>query len=122
MALFADDVAAWVASRSLKVIELRLQKQFQLIEIWMNKWRTKISVAKTVYTTFNKRSIFIKDTIHLSYNGQELKAEKNFKFLGINLDPKLSFTKHTSELVMRAQHSQISQRKDLGSLYKADTN
>ena len=44
MALFADDVAAWVASRSLKFTELRLQKQLQHIETWMSKWRTQISV------------------------------------------------------------------------------
>ena len=68
----------------------------------MSKWRTKISATKTVYTIFNKGGFFINDKIHLIYNNQELKAEKNFKFLGITLDPKLSFSKHISELVTRA--------------------
>ena len=79
IALFADDVAAWVASRSLNVIEIR--------EEWMSDWRTKLSITKTVYTVFNKSGTFIHNQIELTYHNQPLKAERNPKFLGITLDP-----------------------------------
>ena len=58
---------AWVASRSLKVIEIRLQKQLDHIEEWMSDWRTKLSITKAVYTVLNKSGTFIHNQIELTY-------------------------------------------------------
>ena len=62
---------------------------------------------KNRLSIFNKGGFFINDKIHLIYHNQELKVLKNFKFLGITLDLKLSFSKHISELVIRANKGLI---------------
>jgi hypothetical protein len=121
IALFADDVAAWVASRSLKVIEIRLQKQLDHIEEWMSDWRTKLSITKTVYTVFNKSGTFIHNQIELTYHNQPLKAERNPKFLGITLDPSLSLNKYASDLAVRAHRRINMLRRIKGKDWGAST-
>ena len=119
IALFADDVAAWVASRSLVVIQKRLQKQLNEIEEWMSSWRTKLSVTKTVYTIFTKSGRSIK--IDLEYNNQPIVQDKNPKFLGIRLDPSLSFNIHADELVTRAHKRINMMRRIKGKSWGAST-
>jgi hypothetical protein len=103
MALFADDVAAWIASKSLKVIQIRLQKLLDHLQDWMSRWRMKLSVSKTVYTIFNNGNRLISQGIKLNYNNQALQQEKNFKFLGVTLDPGLRLHKFADELTSRAK-------------------
>ena len=99
---FSDDVAIWIASAHHQVIEARLQKRLNEIQHWMSKWRTILSVEKTVFTIFNKAAIFHKDTIKLTYNSAEIKAVRNFKFLGITLDPALRLHQHARAIKERA--------------------
>jgi hypothetical protein len=103
LALFADDVCSWVISKSLKVIRIRLQKQLDEIEEWMSKWRMKLSVTKTNYTIFNKPGLFKTKQIDLTYSNQQIKAEKNPKFLGITLDPGMRLHKYAQSIKERGQ-------------------
>ena len=102
-ALFADDVALWVASSSFKVIQLRLQKRLDEVEKWMNDWRTILSVEKTELSLFNKAGRLYDDKVKLSYNGRAIKTVRNFKFLGVTLDPSLSLHNHAKIIQERAQ-------------------
>ena len=102
-ALFADDVAIWLASSSFKTIQTRLQKRVDEIKTWMTNWRTKISVQKTVYSILNKGGFLDQNKVSLNYDGAEIKAERNPKFLGITLDPSLNLHNHAKDLTIRAQ-------------------
>ena len=93
IALFADDKAAWVASRSLKTIKDKLQKQLDHVSEWMSNWRSKISTNKTTISIFNMAGKFIQN-VRLKYNGQDILPEKHPKFLGVTLDPSLCFNQH----------------------------
>lgn len=55
LAMFADDLAAWARSKRLKEINSKLQQVLDNIELWMNKWRMKVSTSKTICTVFNKK-------------------------------------------------------------------
>ena len=121
LALFADDVAAWVASRSLKVIQLRLQKQLDHIEHWMSEWRTQLSINKTVFTIFNKSNKFIQNQVELKYNNQPIQPAKNFKFLGVTLDPGLKLNKYADELSIRSHKRLNMLRKIKGKNWGAST-
>ena len=119
MALYADDLGAWVASRSLKVIQIRLQKLLDHIKQWMSLWRSKISTSKTVYTIFNKGKLFKKLKIELKYDTNLIQAEKNFKFLGTTLDLGLTFNKHAEVTAQRAARRLNMLRKIKGSNWGA---
>ena len=121
LALFADDVAAWVASRSLKVIQLRLQKQLDHIEHWMSEWRTQLSTSKTVFTIFNKSNKFIQNQVELKYHNEPIQPVKNFKFLGVTLDPGFKLNKYADELSIRSYRRLNMLRKIKGKNWGAST-
>jgi hypothetical protein len=102
--MFADDLASWYASRSLKMIQLRLQSILDHVEQWMSNWRMQLSVQKTVFCIFNNGGKFnqLTDKVKLCYKGEPIKAEKHFKFLGVTLDPKLTLNEHAKTIKARA--------------------
>ena len=54
LALFADDLASWAKAKKLEQIRATLQAVLYNIEAWMNQWRTKVSIKKTICIVFNK--------------------------------------------------------------------
>ena len=93
---FADDLSAWTAFNNIRIIESRLQNQLTLIEDWMNTWRTKLSTNKTVWTIFKKNNSCTSNLLSLEYNGELIKMDRNPKFLGLTLDPGLTFNKYAN--------------------------
>ncbi|CAF0713695.1 unnamed protein product [Brachionus calyciflorus] len=65
IALYADDLSFWVASTSVKYINLKLQQNLEKIYEWMCKWRLKVSYNKTVSTLFNKENRFYQEKLNL---------------------------------------------------------
>ena len=108
LALFADDLAAWTRAFSLQHIETRLQNQLNELLHWERQWRTKLSATKTVWTLFSKNQTKHKDQIKLTYNKTKLKYEKNPKFLGLTLDPKMLLTTHSNSV-----HSRVLRRVNM---------
>ena len=78
----------------------RLKNPLNSIESWMNKWRTKLSTNKTVWTIFSK-DCKIKTSLKLNYAGKEIKMDRNPKFLGVTLDPGLCFNKYAETIKER---------------------
>jgi len=103
LALFADDLAAWCRSKRLNSISATLQATLNNIEEWMNKWRTKVSIAKTICTVFNKGKKNLGSQLKITYKNQVISSEQHPKFLGVTLDPSLTLSKHTQIIVDRAQ-------------------
>ena len=110
--LYADDKTAWVVSRSLFVIQTRLQRQLNHIAGWMAKWRSKISTNKTVYTIFNAGKLTKSQAISLLYNNEMIKQETHPKFLGVTLDPGLNFQKFANEITQRC-HKKLNMLRSI---------
>ena len=68
----------------------------------MFKWRCKVSTAKTVCILFNKSGKFDNQSLKLEFNKQKLRNERNPKFLGVTLDPGLTFKCYALEIKNRA--------------------
>ena len=103
LALFADDLAAWARSQWLKLIKQTLQATLNKIERWMNKWRTKVSIAKTICTVFNKGKKNLGEKLELTYKGKSIASDQHPKFLGVTLDPSMTLTNYTNITIERAQ-------------------
>ena len=118
LALYADDLATWIASPYIKIINKQLQLVLNNIHTWMLKWQMVVSINKTVITLFNRgghHTRINKLNFSLSYNGVNLKIENNPKFLGITLDPGLHLHKNTEKIVSRAKKRLNMLRKLKGS-------
>ena len=101
LALYADDLAAWTASEYLYSIEKNLQLVCDAIYKWSIKWRTCVSILKTVVTIFNKNGKSASIRVFLGEN--QIEYEKNPKLLGIIFDQGLNFSKHVDSICVRTQ-------------------
>ena len=95
IALYADDLATWVFSPYVKIINKQLQLILNSIQRWMQKWRMVVSESKTIFTLFNRVYRHNSKGIKLYYNGSQLRFDSNPRFLGITLDPGLVLAKNT---------------------------
>ena len=95
--LFADDLFHFFFDHCLKRLKLILQKYLNELEVWLSKWRLKISANKcsyNIYTEFNE----CKDKLDLKIFGKNIPKQDNPKYLGIHLDHNLNFKHHIQEL------------------------
>jgi len=97
-ALFADDLGIWCTDSSLKIIETKLQTAINAIEAFSNRWGLILSKKKTFYTVFCtaglRANYYRTYNLNLRLDGTWLPLDPHPTFLGITLDPKLTFTKH----------------------------
>jgi len=101
--MFADDLAAWASAVSLKTVESTLQSILNNIEQWMNKWRMKVSIKKTIYMVLDKQGRDMSNQMKLTYKNNQLVHCTHPKFLGVTLDPALKLNKYIDITTQRAQ-------------------
>lgn len=101
LALFADDLATWTTSPYVKIIEKNLQAASNWIFSWSLKWRTTISISKTVTILFSNGGK--KQNLRVFYDENLIEYDSNPKFLGVTLDQGLRFNKHTETIALRAR-------------------
>jgi len=101
--MFADDLAAWASAMSIKTVESTLQSMLNNIELWMNKWRMKVSIKKTIYMVLDKNGRDMGNQMTLTYKNNQLLHCTHPKFLGVTLDPALKLNKYIDITTQRAQ-------------------
>jgi hypothetical protein len=101
-ALFADDLGIWFSDSSLKVIESKLQLAINAIESFCDRWGLILSKKKTFYTVFCtaglRTNYYRTYNLNLRLKGTWLPLDPHPTFLGITLDPKLTFKKHLEKM------------------------
>lgn len=94
VALFADDTAVSAASWKKSQAVKKAQVQFLKIRQFFEKWKIQINPSKTELIVFSKK---IKETVpSITIDNQIIEPSKHVKYLGVYLDSKLSYTKHTA--------------------------
>lgn len=92
MALYADDTAILVTSRSVEIVERRLQEYLEILQEWYSKWRIKVNTEKSSAILFTKRRI--RPTTDLTLFGANIPWTNQARYLGILLDHKLTWKLH----------------------------
>ena len=98
--LFADDVALMATARSPKECEARLQPCLDAIDAWLTRWKVSPSVSKCTATLFSldPKESGGRARPKLTLRGQQLPDTRNPVFLGVKLDPHLTFSDHVTSL------------------------
>ena len=95
--LYVDDVLICYSSKNIVTIERKMQQCINKILKWTMKNGFKISHNKTKCMHFCK-ICKMHNQPTLTLNGSEIPITQQYKFLGITLDPKLSFIPHIKQL------------------------
>ena len=98
--LFADDTVLYVSCGSSSEAKVNLQADLDNLSQWCQKNQLTINTNKTKGMSFGNKRLLDRDLpLDLKLNGVSLMNVQNYKYLGIILDPNLSFAKHIANLV-----------------------
>lgn len=96
MALFADDTAIYTSAKNPSTILKNLNNASKCLTDYCVKWKIKLNASKTQATFFSKRrSIRYLPDDQVSVNNSKIPWKNDLKYLGVTLDKKLTFSKHT---------------------------
>ena len=94
--LYVDDFLIYYSSENMVTIERKMQQCINKILKWTMKNDFKISCNKTKCMHFCQ-ICKMHNQPTLTLNGSEIPITQQYKFLGITLDPKLSFIPHIKQ-------------------------
>lgn len=103
VAFYADDSAFISHGKVSNAIVKRMQKSLDSASKYFSKWKIKINESKSqaIMFPFNKSPKRIPNR-SLMVNGDRILFSKTIKYLGINLDEKLTFKPHLEEASNKA--------------------
>lgn len=98
---YADDLAIMARGKDGSTITSLMQGALNTISSWCRKVGLKINPTKTIAVPFTKRRKMNLNT--LTYEGQEIKYEKEVTYLGIVMDKELRWHKHQEKVMSKAK-------------------
>ena len=110
---FADDAGQWAVSKNIDLAAEYLQRDLDKLARWCAKWRIKLNPEKTKVIIFSKSRFAIRAEPALSLYGDLLSYYPRIKFLGIIFDNRMTFTKHSEE-ILECCNQKISSFKNIG--------
>ena len=108
--LFADDTNLFCCGNYLGVMEKKVNSELTQISTWLKVNKLSLNVKKTHYMVFTRKKRQIR--LNIKIDGHSIAEVQDTKFLGVYIDNKLNWKKHTSYLA-----SKIS--KGIGMIIKA---
>ncbi|GBN76797.1 RNA-directed DNA polymerase from mobile element jockey [Araneus ventricosus] len=102
LAIFADDTAILTQHTNPYAAITQLQHYISKLQLWLVNWKIKVNPSKCACLLFTKKPLVPSLPI-LQIFGQPVPRVYQYKYLGIILDPKLSFNKHISEALTKAK-------------------
>jgi hypothetical protein len=96
LACFADDTASYTSSKDTDLIISRLQLSLDLLHSYFTKWKLKLNEAKTEAIIFARQRKPTDKKLKIS--GHAIPWSSAVRYLGVIMDSKLNWTKHTCKL------------------------
>lgn len=89
---YADDLAAVITSRRVKLAQIPVNQAIRHIKTWMEEHGLKLAIVKTemVLLTRNRISTLIPKVVEW----ENIKTTMSARYLGVILDNKLNFRKY----------------------------
>ena len=112
--LHADDLAVWSAADHTTSAAYRIQEAVTRIQQWTDEWGLQISKIKTQATVFSLATL--KEKITLKLGDRTLPQVETPIFLGVKLDPRLSWKPQIDEMATKGIRKLVLQKKLAGEL------
>lgn len=100
-AIFADDTMFHSGNRNTNYAILQLQKQLDLAETWMKRWRLKLNIGKTEAILFG--ALPKQKTKKIKIQNQPIEWKQKIKYLGITIDHNLKMHHHATNAINKAK-------------------
>ncbi len=101
--LYADDTAISIHANDPEVLELNLNHALQKASSWLCANKLTLNVTKTSFMIFGTLNNLKKySDISVSLENSQIERSSKFKYLGVILDPYLTFTHHVDYLISKS--------------------
>ena len=117
--LHADDLAVWSAADHTTSAAYRIQEAVTRIQQWTDEWRLQISKIKTQATVFSLATL--KEKITLKLGDRTLPQVETPIFLGVKLDPRLSWKPQIDEMATKGIRKLALLKKLAGTHWGANS-
>ena len=108
---FADDTNLLYSQKNPKVLKKIMNKDLKTLYEWLCANRLSLNVGKTEFIIFRPPRKSLTDRIVLTLNKTKIYESSRIKYLGLILDPRLTWKEHINELPKKLGRS-------VGMLYK----
>ena len=98
---YADNIAIYYTHEKQEIATKHLQIAIKHLEKWCEKWKIVLNAGKTIYTIFTRQ--ILNTNLRLSLGSEDINVSKEVKFLGHDLNYKLTRTKHVNKIVAKMQ-------------------
>jgi len=115
MIMYADDVVLYRSGKSRKEVEEALQLDIDKISEWSKLNGLTVSIAKTKSMILYPPRMKTPEALEITIDGERIECVTSFKYLGLWLDPRLSWEEHSDKvykkmsaranLILRHHHS-----------------
>ena len=92
--LFADDTSVFMSHKNIQSLQQDFGNEINKLLHWLSLNKLILNVNKTNYMVFTKQKIDFNE-VDLQVNNHEFKRVSVNKFLGIEIDSKLTWNEHT---------------------------
>ena len=103
--LYADDTVLYQSGENCSIAEHKLQNSMNTFVKWCSSNALTINTKKTKLMSFGSRSRVKKcSKAKIMLKGERLKLVPSYKYLGVTLDPTLSYSQHISGVIRTVHH------------------
>ncbi len=99
--LFADDTALVASANSITALESKMNYEVQKVQAWLlaNKFSVHyVKKSQYMLVNTNPRIRVEDDLFELEMGGNKIERTKSYKYLGLTVDEKFSWSEHINEL------------------------
>lgn len=91
---YADDVA--IVAHNARLLEEKVNPTIEAIRTWMDENGLQLAPQKSEAVLLTRKNRY--DTPNIFLGGHRITVTKTLRYLGINLDQRLTFTHHTDKI------------------------
>ena len=103
VACYADDTAIYVSGETKVEVQHQLQEDFECISYWLKANKLSLNVGKTKVMCMATQYFRGDRNIYIHLDGIEIEQVDSYKYLGLIVDPKLTFCGHIDKLVKKSR-------------------
>lgn len=92
--LFADDTNVFFSDTNIKVLNHTLNDELKKVSKWLEANKLTLNIKKTQVILFKTKNKKTEEPLKIKINDKEIKQVDSTKFLGINIDSKLTWKQH----------------------------
>ena len=96
--LFADDTNLLYSNKSLKKVNKYINQDLSSLTQWLRSNKISLNTKKTEIVIFRPKRKTINKNLNFRISGQQIKTTNNVKYLGLQLNEHLDWTRHLNTL------------------------